>query len=232
MIVQQQLPLGIQLKDEDSFASFYAEGNGEVVAALAAAARGESGGPLYIWGLPGAGRSHLLHALCHASGEHGLALAFLPLKDLLSLDPAMLEGLEGFPLVVIDDIDACAGHRDWEVALFHLYNRLQAAGSRLVLSAGNVPQALNISLPDLVSRLAWGTVYQIKPLDEAGKLAALMLRARLRGFDLPEDVGQFLLRRASRDNKALFAVLDQLDAASFAAQRKLSIPFVKQVLGI
>lgn len=227
-----QLPLGIQLKDNDSFESFFPGGNAEIVAALEAAAGGVPGSNLFLWGTPGSGRSHLLHALCHSAGEAGLPVAFLPLKELLAHDPAILEGLEGFPLVCIDDLDACAGRGDWEVALFHTYNRLHAAGSRLILTAGNVPQALGIVLPDLVSRLAWGMVYQVQPLDEEGKLAALQQRARLRGFDLPDEVGQFLLRRLPRDNQALFALLEQLDRASFAAQRKLTIPFVKQVLGL
>lgn len=228
----KQLPLGIQLKDTDSFDSFFPKGNEELVGALTAAARGEAGNNLVIWGHAGSGRSHLLHAVCHSAGEAGIPVAFLPLRELIEHDPGMLDGLEGFPLVCVDDVELCAGRREWEVALFHAYNRLHQAGSRLLLTANNVPQALGIGLPDLVSRLAWGMVYQLQGLDESGKLGALQQRAHLRGFDLPEEVGQFLLRRVPRDNRALFDLLDELDRASFAARRKLTIPFVKQTLGL
>ncbi|MBA1845318.1 DnaA regulatory inactivator Hda, partial [Escherichia coli] len=53
---------------------------------------------------------------------------------------------------------------------------------------------------------------------------------RLRGFELPEDVGRFLLKRLDREMRTLFMTLDQLDRASITAQRKLTIPFVKEIL--
>lgn len=228
----QQLSLGLALKDMDSFDSFHGEANAELVAGLVAAARGEPGANLFLWGEAGSGRSHLLHAVCHAADAAGLAVAYLPIAELCEHSPELLEGVEHFALICIDDIGACAGRRDWEEALFHAYNRVQAAGGRWLCTADNVPQSLGVGLPDLVSRLGWGMIYQLRPLDEAGKLAALQKRARLRGFELPDEVGQFLLRRLPRDNHALFSVLDRLDRESYAAQRKLTVPFVKQVLAL
>ncbi|MBI2379947.1 MAG: DnaA regulatory inactivator Hda [Gammaproteobacteria bacterium] len=228
----QQLSLGLALKDNDSFESFHGEANAELVAGLIAAARGEAGANLHIWGEAGSGRSHLLHAVCQAADAAGLAVAYLPVAELLELSPEVLEGIEQFTLVCLDDIGACAGRRDWEEALFHAYNRVQAAGGRWLSTADNVPQSLGLGLKDLVSRLGWGMIYQLKPLDEAGKLAALQKRARLRGFELSDEVGQFLLRRLPRDNAALFSMLDRLDRESYAAQRRLTVPFVKQVLDL
>ncbi len=62
------------------------------------------------------------------------------------------------------------------------------------------------------------------------KILALQLRAKLRGFELPEDVGRFVLKRLDREMQTLFKTLDELDRASIVAQRKLTIPFVKDIL--
>lgn len=70
--------------------------------------------------------------------------------------------------------------------------------------------------------------FHLDELDDEGKLSALQLRAELRGFKLPIDVGRFLLNRLSRDMRTLLATLNRLDNASFRAKRKLTIPFVKR----
>jgi hypothetical protein len=101
-----------------------------------------------------------------------------------------------------------------------------------VLAVDAPPTSLKIILPDLKSRLSWGVVYQLNSLDDDQKLAALQLRAQIRGLDLEAAVGKFLLRRFTRNMAQLFMVLEQLDQASLAEQRRLTIPFVKEVLGV
>jgi len=142
----------------------------------------------------------------------------------------MLEGLEQQAVVTVDDVHAIAGQAAWEEALFHLFNRLREAGNRLVVSARGAPAALNLQLPDLVSRLGWGPVFQLQPLDDDGKRAALQLRARQRGMELPDEVAWYLLRRSPRDMDSLFELLQRLDVASLAAQRRLTIPFVRGLI--
>ena len=99
-----------------------------------------------------------------------------------------------------------------------------------LITGDRPPRQLNLGLPDLASRLDWGQIYKLQPLSDEDKLQALQLRARLRGFELPEDVGRFLLKRLDREMRTLFDTLDQLDRASITAQRKLTIPFVKDIL--
>jgi DnaA family protein len=101
-----------------------------------------------------------------------------------------------------------------------------------VISASAPSRNLGLGLPDLASRLDWGVAYQLKTLDDEGKLSALQLRAELRGFKLPTDVGRLLLSRLSRDMSTLLAALDLLDNASFQARRKLSLPFTREILGL
>jgi len=225
-----QLTLGIRLNDSASFANYFPGRNAEVVNHLRACAHGDNNLPVLVWGVPGSGKTHLLHAACHAATARAEHPAYLPMRDALLWSPDLLEGLESCALVCVDDVDAVAGQPAWEEALFHLYNRVTEQGHCLVLSACAPPAELKLNLPDLASRLAWGLVLHLEALDENDKLAALQLRARQRGFELPIDVAQFLLRRCPRDTPSLFALLDRLDQASLAAQRKLTIPFVRELI--
>lgn len=226
-----QLPLAIGLRDDAAFANFYAGGNLEAVACLRACASAKtSEGSIFLWGPPGSGKTHLLQAACREAGEHGLAAAYIPLSA-AELVPEMLEGLETLNLVCIDDLDAVVARAEWETALFHLYNRMFDQGTQLVVAADvNVGQ-LGLQLPDLSSRLTWGFVFHLQALSDDDKLAALRLRAEARGMALPDEVSAYLIRRCPRDMAHLFALLDDLDAASLAAQRKLTVPFVREWLG-
>lgn len=223
-----QLPLGIALSDGATFASYYPGPNAEVLAQLQHTLEHGSD-PVYLWGKAGVGKSHLLQAACRRAGEAGQPAAYVPLGQ-ADLRPEILDGLEGLALVAVDDLDARAGDETWEIALFHLYNRLRQAHTPLLMSADAPPQDLGLRLPDLASRLSWGLVFQLKNLGDEDRLAALQHRAHGRGLTLTPEVGWFLLRRYPRDMAALFSLLDRLDAASLAAQRRLTVPFVKSVL--
>ncbi len=223
MPTPRQLALDIGLRDSARFENYTVGANAEAVACLRAA-----GEPfVYLAGAPATGRTHLLQAACHAAGRDAV---YVPLDQHADLAPAMLEGLEHYPLVCLDDVDAVAGEADWETALFHLYNRVREAGGRLLVAAAEAPNAAGFALADLRSRLGWGPVFRLKPLADADRLGALQQRARYRGLDLPEEVGEYLLRRSPRDMASLFALLERLDRASLAAQRRLTIPFVRSLL--
>lgn len=155
------------------------------------------------------------------------------MAELMTMDPVvLLDGLEQLDLVCIDDLHLLEGQPEWQTAMFHLYNRVRDSGRQLLLGARKSPRGMDISLADLLSRLQWSLVFQLQPMNDRDKVAALRRRSRLRGFDLPEDVAQYILHRAPRDTRALFLLLEQLDRASLMAQRKITIPFVKQVLDI
>jgi DnaA family protein len=145
----------------------------------------------------------------------------------MAMSPQMLEGMEQMALLALDDVERLAGNREWEQALFHLYNRMRDAGHRMIVAGNAAPAALGITLPDLLSRLGWGPVYQLQTLNDSEKAAALRMRARQRGMDLSGEVADYLLHHASRDMHDLFALLERLDEGSLAAQRKLTIPFVR-----
>jgi DnaA-homolog protein len=231
----KQLPLGIRLRDTSVFASYFGGRNQSVVEALSALSVRRSGandGPTCVWvhGIAAVGKTHLLQAMCARAHDSGNAAAYLPLADLARLSDELLSGYGQFSLVCLDDAAAVAGDAAWERALFRLHQELDEQSGRLVLSAAAPPAALGFKLRDLASRLNGGLVLTLQPLDEPEQIAALQLRAQLRGFELPEETAQFLLRRLPRNMGALCAFLDQLDEASLIAQRRLTVPFVRTLV--
>ncbi|MBW7983493.1 DnaA inactivator Hda [Enterobacillus tribolii] len=228
-----QLSLPLYLPDDETFASFYPGENASLLAALRNALSQEHGSYIYFWSREGGGRSHLMHAACAELSQQGKAVGYVPLDKRAYFVPEVLEGMEQLALVCIDNIECIAGDEAWEMSVFNLYNRIQETGhARLLISGDRPPRQLNLGLPDLASRLDWGQIYKLQPLSDDDKLQAMQLRARLRGFELPEDVGRFLLKRLEREMRSLFLTLDQLDHASIRAQRKLTIPFVKEILDL
>ena len=222
-----QLALPLQLADHAVFASFLATGNETLVDSLQAMADGRSTSGGYCWGTAATGKTHLLQAVCERAGDESV---YVPMAMLAASSPEMLQGLANRRLICIDDIDAVAGQSNWELALFNLYNQAVEAGSCLLVSAAAAPRRAGFELADLQSRLSQLPVYQLHTLGEAATREALKLRASHRGLDLPDETAQFLLGRHRRDMASLYQLLDQLDAAALRAQRRLTIPFVKQVL--
>lgn len=219
----KQLALGVRLRADAVFDSFWPGPNGEIVAAL----RAPSTTPLWLWGAAGSGKTHLLQAVCAATGE---SAAYFPLARSLALPPEALAGFERSGVLCIDDADAMAGDLAWERALFRVFNEAAELRTRLIFAAAAPPRQAEWRLEDWRSRAAAGVVYQLRELDDAGRIEALRLRAAQRGLQLPYETSEYLLKRMPRDLRSLFEVLDLLDEASLAAQRRLTIPFIRDAL--
>jgi len=225
-----QLPLHIGLRDNATFANFYSDANQQLISELRRCASNQGEHFIFFHGMRGTGKSHCLQAVCHSATEQHLQAAYLPMRDIKAMPVAALEGMEQLDVVCIDDIDVIAGDSDWETAIFNLYNRIRDNSGYLLVSASAKVEELGLSLKDLQSRLVWGLVFRIESLSDADLAKALQNRANARGMDLPNDVVAYILKRSSRDTNALFNLLEKLDHESLAAQRKLTIPFVKGFL--
>lgn len=233
----QQLPLGVSLRDDATFDNYFIAGGGShpnrnVTQTLQKQIRESESSFVFFWGSSGCGVTHLLQASCHYAETNMRSSQFLSLKDCLDY-PAndVLEGMEQFDVLCLDDVQCVIGHSEWEQALFNIMNRVREQQGRLLMGANSNPLHFSTDRDDLRSRFAWGAVFQIQPLDDDGKKAALQMRAKARGLSLNEDVARYILNRAPRDTTQLFSMLDQLDKTSLEAQRKLTIPFVKSVIG-
>jgi DnaA family protein len=225
----RQLPLGVRLPDRAEFQSFLPGRNSEALEHAQRIARAEVSGLTWLCGPHGAGKTHLLQAICATASER-LRAGFVPLAQLASLGVGVLDGLPQLECLSLDDIDHLAGDAAWERAIFALLRELEDSGGRLILAAQAPPALLPWTLADLGSRCAAGAVFQLRMLDEQEQHAALQLRARLRGLELPAETWQWLQRRFPRDMRTLYELLDTLDVAALAAQRRLTIPFIREVL--
>lgn len=230
--MSRQLALAIQLNNDATLDDFCWGDNALLQQQLQQALNGVGERLIYLWGNAGSGKSHLLQACCQAVSANHSAI-YLPLQTLKEWGPDVLEGIDEQTWISIDDLDAIATNTVWEEALFHLYNRVRDnEQTTLIISGKYPPSNMSISLPDLRSRLSWGLVIQLNELRDDEKINTLKLHAEKRGFELPSSVGQFLLKRCSRNMHDLNTLLNRLDEASLIAQRKITIPFVKDVLGI
>jgi DnaA family protein len=222
-----QLALPLKLADHAVFDSFYAAGNESVVASLEALAGSRQGGGAWIWGRGTTGKTHLLQAVCARAGDEAM---FLPMREFRAGSPSLIEGLETRSVLCLDDLDAVAGKDAWERALFRLYNAQAERGHRVVIATTGSPRECDFRLPDLESRLRLLPVFRLSALDDGERAAALRLRAKHRGLELPEDTASYLLKRSRRDMKSLYTLLDTLDSAALSQQRRLTVPFVRGVL--
>lgn len=225
-----QLPLQLCFNQEQSFANYITGPNSTVAQALRGCAEG-CGEPLvFLWSETGLGKSHLLNACCQLAQTLQRRSAYIPLTELRQHGSAVLENMEYLDLLCLDDIQTIAGDSVWELTLFHLFNRLRDSGKYMLISANTAPAQLPLVLPDLHSRLTWGLTLRLHDLTDEDKLAAVNQRSQQLGMSISPAVGKYLLAHYPRDLPGLWRLLDGLDSATLAAQRKLTIPFLKAYL--
>lgn len=228
---RRQMALQVSLEDSATFENFFViDSNKQVVDYLVAESSAQLDQFVFLWGAHGAGCSHLLQSVCHNFDARDTASFYLPLANFRDYSPEIFEGLESFSLVCLDDLQAIAGHRDWELGLFSLFNRLRESGTRLLVAARCGPRELQVLLPDLLSRLQSGVVFQVQGLNDEDKRKALQLRATLRGIALSEEVISYVLQRNERSMQALFELLERLDQYSLQSQRRITVPLLRELM--
>ena len=226
----RQLGFRFILNEEATFEQFFSDSYREIVCQLKEVAQNPFQKRFYLWGTESVGKTHLLQAACHEMAKVNLPAAYIPLKDYHSLSPDILQGMEQLALVCCDDVNAIADQKDWQEALFHLYNRVLETNTALIVSANTSPNQLTIPLKDLTSRLQQMICYQLKPLQDDERRMVLQFRALQCALQLSTEVANYILDRWPRRMDQLITLLDELDKASMESQRHLTIPFVKEVM--
>jgi len=222
-----QLPLPLRPHDYAVFDTFHPAGNEQPLQYLVDQVLMPVSPGCYLWGPTASGKSHLLQALCEKAGDQSV---YVPLAAVSDLGSGVVTGLAGRRYVCLDDLQTVAGRADWELALFELWNAAADNGGVLVIAADRPPRELGVRVAYLASRLSRLNVFRCNELAESERAAALRLRALHRGLELPDETGAYLLSRSRRDMRSLYRLLDRLDTESMAAQRRLTIPFVREVL--
>lgn len=225
-----QLPLVLRYPPDQRLQTYVAAPDG-LIAHLQAIAAGNVSDWLYLVGTAGSGKTHLALALCAATEQAGRSAAYLPLLAAAGRLREALEALEGRDVIALDGLELIAGDRDDELALFDFHNRARASGVTVFYTARSAPDALALTLPDLRSRLSQCTRLNLAALDDRGRAAMLRDRAQRRGLVLEDAALDWLLAHSERELTGLVALLDQLDRESLAAKRRITVPFLRRVLG-
>ncbi len=185
---------------------------------------------IFLWSKHRVGKSHLLQAVCHLAASKSKQIAYIPLHELTTSDPAILDDLEGLDAICIDDIHLVVSDNDWATNLFRLINACRDRNTILILSAAEHPREMSLPFEDLRSRLLWGAVFHVKRLSDSELLSSLYSRASEKGLDFPVDAAEFLVKRFARDTAELLQFLDKLDHESLAQKRRITIPLIKNVM--
>lgn len=233
-----QLPLALRYPPDQRFETFVAapEGALPLLRTMSSGTDGNRAADeaivrgLYLTGGAGSGKTHLALAACAAAESAGRRSAYLPLTAAAGRLRDALASLHDNDLIALDGLDIVAGDRDDEIALFDFHNRAFDAGKAVLYTARKAPDALGLVLPDLRSRLSQCTRVVLTTLDDAGRREMLRLRAQRRGLVIEDAAIDWLLKRVDRDLASLAALLDTLDRASLAAQRRITVPFLRQTL--
>ncbi|MBT8138613.1 MAG: hypothetical protein KJP25_02505 [Gammaproteobacteria bacterium] len=241
----RQFPLPLKFDQSATFDNFFLRGNELTLAALRA--QQVSDGWLYIHGHIASGVSHLLQACCNSATSKHVQNLYLDLAEMPGVTSAdstgtagapviaadLFEGLENYDLLCLDNVDALANNKTWQEALFYLLVKIQQrANTLLVLGAHQPASALQSILPDLRSRLESATSFALCEPDDEAKAEIIMLRANQLGCEMPDTVARFIVQRYSRKLPDLITATIELDRQSISHTRKLTLPFVKQVLSI
>lgn len=219
----KQLAFDLAAAPEPTLDNFVIGRNAEAVQRLRELAGGGRERFVYLWGAPACGRTHLLRGAVHGLACRGARAAYIPADD--ASRTKVREGLEA---AAVDDVDRF--DEEAQAALFNLYNRLRESGGALIAAGNAPPQALDLRA-DVTSRLAWGFVYEVHALSDAEKAQALAEHAAARGFSLPPEVVRYLLNRVQRDMRTLIAMVEALDRYSLEAQRPVTVPLARDLLG-
>ncbi len=223
----RQLLLDLSLPPSATFDNFVVGANFELTTRFAELHTALASGQLkerifYIWGNPGSGRSHLLHALCHSTAP-SCARLLSPNSPLAAFefDPAVA-------IYAIDGCDKLSPHQ--QIAAFNLFNQVHAYPYSAFAASGSAPPLALTIREDLRTRLGWGLIFQVAELDDAGKISALEQAALARGFTLAPEIPAYLLAHFRRDLPSLMALLDTLDQFSLERQRTITLPLLREML--
>ena len=225
-----QIPFKFDNFKKRDFDSFFQGENKDLLYFLNTMIKTRSNNSIYIWGPQGTGKTHLLQAACKQANEMDWHVTYIPLEQYRDFSIDILDGLGKLDLVCIDDLELIIDNIEWQQRVTLLFNEIRDNKNSIIISSKISPNNIKIDLDDLKSRLVWGHVFKIKAADDELKIKILKKEANERSFNLNDDVVEFLIRRSNRDLTSLIEILDEIDRSSLAAKRKITVPFVKELI--
>ena len=221
--MDQQILFSSEDQSNKTFENFYAAENSNILSALATfLINNDDFGCFYLYGESGCGKTHLLKSAVNNIQAGGF---YLDINSQVN-NLRQCGNENAIRLLAIDNVENITEHEDDMMLVFETLRQHRA---NLILASKFAPKALPLMLSDLRSRFSSGQVFELKMLDDKEKVKALELRAKLRGFELSEEVMSYVINRYPRDFHTLFGLLDKLDDASLQNQRKITVPFIKKL---
>lgn len=218
----RQLLLDLPAEKPQTLLSFVSGANAELIQLLQRLAQGKPSGLderfVYIWGEPGAGKTHLLQAMADAADAR-----YIP-------GDATADAFEyqtSTTLYLIDDSHKLTPEA--QIAAFALFNQVREQGGCLIAAGMVAPATLELR-EDLRTRFGWGLIYQVHGLSDEEKIEALTHAAAARGLTLSPGVLPYLLSHFARDMRSLSAMLDALDQYSLETKRPITLPLLRELL--
>jgi DnaA family protein len=183
-----------------------------------------------LWGTAASGKTHLLNASADFARSNGVVLQIYDARQLRQCDANEFEGFSQCDVLAIDNLDAIAGHAEWEACFYQVINRCRDGDYRFMFAMTRKPDDLQTTLDDFRSRLQWGLMLQLPSSDDVEIRRILRRRAQLIGIELAEEVISYLMTHHARNLTTQMAILRRLDGASLSQQRRVTIPLIKQAL--
>jgi DnaA family protein len=217
----RQLLLDLSLNWQPSLDNFVAGNNRELLSRLHGLSNTHNIDAVYLWGPEGSGKSHLASATANLAATRRAVVQH-----------AGIAAPDDFPqqsgmLLVIDDIEHLSANA--QIALFRSFNTARISGLALLLTGSRPPLELALR-EDLRTRIGQSLIYELKPLSDEEKSAALQRHAGMRGMRLDDSVVQYLMRHGRRDLPSLMAMLDGLDRSSLEQKRPPTIPLLRELM--
>lgn len=187
----------------------------------------------YIYGGAGAGKSHLLSAICDSYLEIGKSAIQVSLLELLDAPTEAITALDRYDLVALDDIEAISGVPHWQRAVFHLINYNNEGGGQLVFSSRYAPIELKLELPDLQSRLTQAVSVRVPNgslyADRQALVVSVLSR---RGIQIDPQIVDYLLLYGPHQTSVLLQTLEQLIQLLKGEKTKLSNVTLRQIYAL
>jgi len=225
-----QIALPLSFDRQFSFDNFISGRDDFVTSSLKALFAPDSESVIGVWGGNDSGKTHLLNACALYAREHSVGFQLYDARQLVDCDPSHFDEFDSDALLIVDNLDAVCGNRDWEAYFYGYINQCRDLNRRLIFSLAKKPQDLNCVLADFQSRLSWGLLLELAVPDDGDIERIIKKRAKLLGLNLSKEVLAYLLSHFSRRLSDQVELLRKLDMVSLSAQKKVTIPLIKQVL--